>query len=95
MRRNRRRREWKYKINLANEFDTPDDLSPEDIPEVVRAICDKLKSSDAKNVEGFIEKVEELEHHTDLYDFNDDWNLFYDWCDDNNIWIETILPEDN
>lgn len=83
-------RHWQHKIYLADIFER--ELDEDNLAETVRDICSRLRESAAKVVEDFLEKVDELENQADdLEGFEYEWNLFYDFCDDNNIWIETLI----
>jgi hypothetical protein len=37
-----------------------------------------------------IEAVEEMEAAEDSDEFDYGWDLFYDWCDINRVWVDTI-----
>jgi hypothetical protein len=37
-----------------------------------------------------IEAVESIEEAEDHDEFNYGWDLFYDWCDINRVWVDTI-----
>lgn len=84
-------RNWKHKIQLGDVFHN-DDL---EWHVKVKAIADRFSVLD-KPFEGTDELidlhdlVEELREQANPDDFDEVWDVIYDWCDQNSVWLETF-----
>jgi hypothetical protein len=79
---------WNHRLHLGDIFHNDDLTFEAKRDEIVR----RIKAARWYREGGYtIESiVEELAAAEDAAAFDDAWGLFYDWCDGERVWVETI-----
>lgn len=79
---------WNHTLQIADIFHDDDMPLKEKRDEIVKRIKDApfFDESDAD----LIEVVEELAEVDSIMYFDAVWDAFYDWCDDNRVWVATF-----
>lgn len=82
-------RPWNHKLRLADIWDD------DDLPFITKrdAIVARIKKLPMYDDEGAIDSdlwwiVDELSDVIDEEDFDVVWDAFYDWADDQRVWVE-------
>ena len=76
---------WLSKINISEAWSS-DHL---EFPEHRDAIVEAVRSSEIffGDDDDLNDILFELEESEDYDEFNEAWNWFYDWCDENRVWV--------
>lgn len=79
---------WTHTINLAMIFHDEDRTFMERRDEIVARI--KWSSAYIDEFDDVVDAiVEALAQTCDISEFDELWNEFYDWADDNRVWVST------
>ena len=79
---------WNYTLNLKDFFHDEEMSFEQKRDEIVRRIKASKFWSDDKLVLSSI--VDDLECASDVYEFDDPWNVFYDYADLERIWVALV-----
>lgn len=85
---------WDYTLHLKDIFHNEDMTFEQRRDAIVRRIRlgkffpDPIQSP--YEYDDFDEIVCLLQEASTEHIFNYEWDSFYDWCDDNRVWVETI-----
>jgi hypothetical protein len=93
---------WKLTIDLSKEWaekEEKDELSPEEFKDMKSKVVAVLKTyqdeiqkvfgdSEAMKYEDF---VEYMQNSDDEEEWDSNFNDLYDWADDNDVWIKSIV----
>lgn len=82
------RREWEYTLRLGDIFHNEDMSFEQKRDEIVR----RIKAAGFWDEDDYDlgEAVELLAEAEDVRDFDVYWDQFYDWADDNRVWVDTF-----
>lgn len=80
--------EWFGTLKLSDVFQDEDTPFPERREEIVRRI--RAASFFDEDDYELVEITESLSSASDTQDFDDQWELFYNWADYNRVWVETF-----
>ena len=80
---------WQHKIRLADVFHDEDRTFLERRDAIVLRCKTQLRRiySESEDLQYLLEELSETE---DEDQFDEIWNDFYDWCDDNQVWVATV-----
>lgn len=87
---------WKHKLHLSDIFyKMEDEEDPWPFEKLRDEICLRIIESNFASIRFRDSEFEDiligLKGSTDIDEFNDWWDDFYDWCDyDKRVWIETF-----
>jgi len=95
---------WKIQLNVVKEWNvlsalTDDEDDDFDLPrEELIALTDKLREYSNQVLAKFNSNIQEeyltlvmrIEDAVTIEDFDMEWQEFYDFCDLNNIWVNTL-----
>lgn len=93
---------WAASIHLTDLVEALPDLGPEheddagnypaSTPEGFTLAPIVARIRESLTVDDDLENVLELMQYADrVYEVNEAWERFYDWCDDRRVWVETLL----
>lgn len=86
------RERWKHKLYLGDFFHDEEKTFEQIRDEVARRIrrASWFEPFDTDDYSVTLENlVEEIEGCTNADDFDEVWTEFYDWADENRIWVDT------
>ena len=92
-------RDWRYKINVKKEWcDTKEDESKafalvDKVLAEIKNIREKIEIEDVETLEHIVDELIDFKSEgiIDVDQFDDIWSELYDWCDDEGVWLSTII----
>ena len=84
--------DWKYTLDLTSEFNNAQDSPPEKFGKLIARKLQTdayIKQNGDRYSRMIITRLANMEADCSFDDFDEIWDEFYDWADQNKIWIKT------